>query len=76
MPTNTADAQEPLYRALDAASEVAADLPGARITSMTVQVANEQQANTLRRYLKARVRAGGQVVGEYGGVEVAVEVRP
>jgi len=69
------DSEEPLYRALDSAKEVAEDVPGVRITRMTVEVSNEGQANTVRRYLRARVRADGAVIGEYGGVEVEMLVR-
>lgn len=66
-------ALEPMFGALDAANEVAADLPGVRVRTMTVEVPSDR-LNEVRRFLRARTIADGAVVGSYGDLEVRVEV--
>jgi hypothetical protein len=68
-------ALEPIYYALDAANEVALDMPGVRVRSLTIEV-GASQLNEVRRYLQARTVADGAVIGSYGDLEVRVEVTP
>jgi len=65
---------ETVFAALDAANEVALDMPSARVRSMTVEV-DAKHVDEMRTYLDARVFADGAIVGGYGDLEVRVEVR-
>jgi hypothetical protein len=73
--TTATAAAEPLYRMLDAAAEVSTDLPGVRVTSVSVEVPADR-LNEVRRFLQARTVADGAVIGSYGDLEVRVEVSP
>jgi hypothetical protein len=66
---------EPLFSVLDAANELAADLPAISVRTVTVRVP-AARLNEVRRYLKARTFADGAVIGSYGDLEVRVEVTP
>jgi len=74
VPEPASDAR--LHALLDDADEIGGYVPGVRITRMTIEVRTEDQANAVRRYLEARVRADRRVIGGYGGIEVEmVEAR-
>jgi hypothetical protein len=64
---HTSDAD--IHDVLDRAAELAEKAPGVRVTRMTIEVADEEQANAVRRYLRAGV-TDARMIGDYYGIEV------